>query len=409
MQVGAMLVTLLIGFAACADDSVSPLCVAAATGDVIRVKSLLAEGASVRARDKEGWSPLYWAAGNGHKEIVEILLANKANVNARDKDGWTSLYEAASRGRREIVELLLAHGADVNAEIDTGCTPLCGAAGNGHKEIVEMLLAHGANVNVNVKAKKGGWTPFLLAALQGHREVVEVLLAHGADVNGKTEDGWTPLYAAASEGHKEVVEVLLAKYRSEWPSEVLLTESTPFPVVIDGKQSGTVELSAGTKLKLIVVQGEQIKVAFNGKEQTIPVKATDLVTRVIRNCLSNFDKEKKAVELRQQSEDAARQQRAAEEAAAEAAEWRQKVLLQVQARIKAKAQAKWPDDFEMQAYEIKIQKGAYQTLQEMASVSGIPSDVLGKIKSMAVSKWPDDYEMQVYEIQVQTKAYLSLH
>jgi hypothetical protein len=82
---------------------------------------------------------------------------------------------------------------------------------------------------------------------------------------------------------------------------------------------------------------------------------------------------------------------------------------QVTSRIRAKAQAEWPSDFEMQAYTIKNQTSAYQTLQTMASVSGVPSTVLETVKSNAASEWPDDYEMQVYTINNQIAAYRSLH
>ena len=41
-----------------------------------------------------GMSPLMKAAGNGRKEIVEKLIARGANVNAKAKNGWTVLQFA---------------------------------------------------------------------------------------------------------------------------------------------------------------------------------------------------------------------------------------------------------------------------------------------------------------------------
>ena len=41
------------------------------------------------------WTPLHLAASWGHKEIAELLIANGAYVNAKDKEGKTPLYHAA--------------------------------------------------------------------------------------------------------------------------------------------------------------------------------------------------------------------------------------------------------------------------------------------------------------------------
>jgi hypothetical protein len=82
---------------------------------------------------------------------------------------------------------------------------------------------------------------------------------------------------------------------------------------------------------------------------------------------------------------------------------------QVEPRIRAKAQAMFPDDYVMQEFAIDKQISAYQTLQRMASVSGVPSSVLEQIKRNAASLFPDDYVMQVFAIDKQTAAYRSLH
>ena len=59
---------------------------------------------------------LFWATKQGNIEIVKLLIAKGADVNAKDKDGSTPLYLVASRDKKEIVQLLIANGADVNAK-----------------------------------------------------------------------------------------------------------------------------------------------------------------------------------------------------------------------------------------------------------------------------------------------------
>jgi hypothetical protein len=75
--------------------------------------------------------------------------------------------------------------------------------------------------------------------------------------------------------------VELTKNPAEWPSEVTLTEKLTWPVFVKGQPVGTMELPTGRKLKLVEVQGNQIKVALGEASQVIPAKATDLAERVL--------------------------------------------------------------------------------------------------------------------------------
>ncbi len=50
------------------------LLAAASNGNNEEVKRLIAEGANVNAKDKEGLTPLHWAAGNNQTKIAQELI-----------------------------------------------------------------------------------------------------------------------------------------------------------------------------------------------------------------------------------------------------------------------------------------------------------------------------------------------
>lgn len=165
---------------------------------------------------------LVHAAEEGDTSKVKKLLANGADVNAKQKDGVTPLMQAAWKGQTEIAEMLLAKGADVNAKDKNGMTALIRAAYFGHGETVQALLANGANVNV--KEHQIGWTALMWAAGKGHPEIVRSLLANGADVNAHDEQNLTPIQIAEVNGHDEIVTLLRRYAKKEVHSD---EEKTP--------------------------------------------------------------------------------------------------------------------------------------------------------------------------------------
>jgi ankyrin repeat protein len=51
------------------------------------------------------------AAFSGNPDTVHALLAAGADVNAKDRDGWTALMFAAVKGHTDIVRVLRQAGA----------------------------------------------------------------------------------------------------------------------------------------------------------------------------------------------------------------------------------------------------------------------------------------------------------
>ena len=83
-------------------------------GDKAAVKSLLQQKADVNAPQADGATALQWAAYKNDMEMADLLIAAGANVKARNRDGATAALSgwhqrqrghdrkaAEGRGRRE--------------------------------------------------------------------------------------------------------------------------------------------------------------------------------------------------------------------------------------------------------------------------------------------------------------------
>ncbi|MDP6307246.1 MAG: ankyrin repeat domain-containing protein, partial [Verrucomicrobiota bacterium] len=87
------------------------------------------------------------------KEVAELLIAKGAVVNTKNKNGGTPLHNATWKGHMEIVELLIANGADPNAKDIEGETPLNWVEEGKHKELADLLRKHGGKTGEELKAE----------------------------------------------------------------------------------------------------------------------------------------------------------------------------------------------------------------------------------------------------------------
>ncbi len=86
-----------------ADDQA--LIAAAGRGDLAAVRGLLAQGASVTARDDRGRTALLAATHGNHVEVARVLIAAGADVNAKDAIEDSPFLYAGAEGRTEILKM----------------------------------------------------------------------------------------------------------------------------------------------------------------------------------------------------------------------------------------------------------------------------------------------------------------
>ena len=96
------------------DQAVPEIYLAARSGNLNRVRSLIADGTDVNARNFAGRTALMSAVYFQNKSIVRELVGEGADLNVRDAGGRTALMLAVSVNNLELIEELIAAGADVN-------------------------------------------------------------------------------------------------------------------------------------------------------------------------------------------------------------------------------------------------------------------------------------------------------
>ena len=249
--------------------------VAAARGDIPLLTTLAARGPAARASvDEAGLTALHHAVIARQPEAVATLLAAGAPVDARDREGQTPLHHIAHSVEESVVEnfknagggkfgdalaaltqngqpitpasllgllradlaelddplallrnfaaastpaqmeaevrcarTLIAAGADVGAFDKERSTPLHHAAMSPRPDLARVLIEAGAKVNVQ---NSGSLTPLHNAALFGSPETVEYLLEQGAEPEGKAVlVGVPPLVMAVTRGESRSVAALL--------------------------------------------------------------------------------------------------------------------------------------------------------------------------------------------------------
>ena len=205
-------------------------------GDLVEAaQALLAAGAEVDARDENGRTPLHEALGHKSEAVYDALVAAGADVNAQDDDGDTPLHAVFCCGSAVTRSKLINGGADVNAKNKSGRTPMDIALDHQDTEAVLEMLHAGAELpkscppifvacffgqveealrlaeeaGLDSPLEPTGSTLLQLAVSMKKRELVEALLAAGADPDATDDEGNSPLHTAARTGAVEYVPLLV--------------------------------------------------------------------------------------------------------------------------------------------------------------------------------------------------------
>jgi ankyrin repeat protein len=143
------------------------------------------------------------AATAGHAGVVRVLLARGANVATKDRDGGSAILNAVFFGYRDAVAELLKYKHNIDP--DNLSEAMLIAAGMGHTDIVRDLIQNQVSVNVAGLHQR---TPLMAAVKFGRLDAVRVLLQSGGDLTAKDDEGQDVAALAQQQGDDAIVELI---------------------------------------------------------------------------------------------------------------------------------------------------------------------------------------------------------
>ncbi len=293
---------------------------ASRTGNLDVVKSLLAHGAEVNAKENyRGQTALMWAATERHPEVVKALLDKGADwkvvsqfrsagmpklsaassVTPMAKGGLTALDFAAREGVVETGRVMLDAGVDINQQDGEGTSPMVVAILNKRYTFAKYLLDRGGDPNIADSYGRAALYALLdmrnedYSAMPLHKEedpmpsfdLLKALLDKGAKVNavmtkalpgrsgmdyGDTTlgAGATPLMRAARAGDVEAMKLLMAKGADAKMTTRDGSTALMFAAGVGYRDKNTkgTEAEALEALKYAMTWGQDINAANNGGE-----------------------------------------------------------------------------------------------------------------------------------------------
>jgi hypothetical protein len=201
------------------DPQLTPLMNASRQNDLPRIRTLLAQGADVKAKTAQGQTALYEAIERtdlnaDNLPIVAALLQAGADPNEKEIFGASALSISLTRdyANPSVTLLLLKAGAIVPHECppqDAEDSLVSLATMDSSVEVMRELIAKGGPVN----CKYRGASALYWAALNGQSDRVELLLQSSADPREQYDGGHTILDIATTTNRDSRVQKEFAKTR----------------------------------------------------------------------------------------------------------------------------------------------------------------------------------------------------
>ncbi|XP_058793743.1 serine/threonine-protein phosphatase 6 regulatory ankyrin repeat subunit A-like [Phymastichus coffea] len=180
--------------------------------NLILIKSLIENGASVNIVDQHGNTPFSLAALYGQKEYLQIMLTNFTNTDTCNEHGNTALHIIVDQSLTiegkyekeypEIVRSLVLKGADLTKKNNKRLTPVQLAASKYNIEVLKIFKTNGADFsiltddgeNLIFLACKDMWCVKDEMRIQ---KTIDFLVNEGCDINKSDNKGYFPLHYAS--------------------------------------------------------------------------------------------------------------------------------------------------------------------------------------------------------------------
>lgn len=178
-------------------------------GDSKAVRTLISEGADVKATDKNGKAAVVIATEKGYAEVLKLLLENGADPNGKYfRNPKANLFVLSMYNARFDAALVLLKSGisvDFNYKYQDGKTALMVAIESKNQELVNYILLKKSDLDAS---DDFGNTALIYAVRNDLFSVAKRLLELGADPTLRQVDGKTALDIAKSENKSTFVRIL---------------------------------------------------------------------------------------------------------------------------------------------------------------------------------------------------------
>jgi ankyrin repeat protein len=270
----------------------------------------------IHQRDSLGNTPLHVAAESGNVNLVQTVLAYGSHPLARNTARKTALHLATRANVDEAVQLLLDYGSDplIDTDVDNAvsCLQIAAELGNAavvgkflgfeddftkpyiwmsleqailnlHMEVISEFGRHGLSIRSWEGLPKPNGVGFLHSATSDDKFLgaVRYLLKEGISPNSISSQGATPLHYAAQRGSSAILKELLAAGATVDVHDTA-TGGTPLFGAVQGQNLNCVSdlLEAGADANSIVRLGNKTRTMLHIAAQ---FESADVVRILIKH------------------------------------------------------------------------------------------------------------------------------